>query len=182
MSVDDIDVYEVNEAFGSVPVAFAKELGVDEERLNVHGGAIALGHPLGGSGTKLMTHWFMRSSAKAGNTACKPCARAVAWQMSRLLKTFNKPCPVKDKTPPLGGVFLWSDRFRRRLNDLVDVIDKMTLPICSSHCVALHFADKDCVVHPGQRRIIGFNDRIGCEIHFRAVISSPLPFLAQHRR
>ena len=41
MSVDDIDVYEVNEAFGSVPVAFAKELGVDEERLNVHGGAIA---------------------------------------------------------------------------------------------------------------------------------------------
>ncbi len=55
MSVDDIDVFEVNEAFASVPVAFAKDLGVDEERLNVHGGAIALGHPLGGSGTKLMT-------------------------------------------------------------------------------------------------------------------------------
>jgi acetyl-CoA C-acetyltransferase len=54
LSVDDIDVFEVNEAFGSVPVAFAKELGVDEEKLNVNGGAIALGHPLGGSGTKLM--------------------------------------------------------------------------------------------------------------------------------
>ena len=55
MSVDDIDLFEVNEAFASIPTAFMKELGVDEEKLNVHGGAIALGHPLGGSGTKLMT-------------------------------------------------------------------------------------------------------------------------------
>ena len=91
MSVDDIDVYEVNEAFGSVPVAFAKELGVDEERLNVHGGAIALGHPLGGSGTKLMTTLVHALKRKGGKyTACKPCARAVAWQMSRLLKIFSK--------------------------------------------------------------------------------------------
>ena len=75
MSVDDIDVYEVNEAFGSVPVAFAKELGVDEERLNVHGGAIALGHPLGGSGTKLMTtlvHALKRKGGKYGlQTMCE---------------------------------------------------------------------------------------------------------------
>jgi len=55
MSVDDIDVFEVNEAFASVPVAYIKELGVDPEKINVNGGAIALGHPLGGSGTKLMT-------------------------------------------------------------------------------------------------------------------------------
>ena len=55
MSVYDIDLFEVNEAFASIPTAFMKELGVDEEKLNVHGGAIALGHPLGGSGTKLMT-------------------------------------------------------------------------------------------------------------------------------
>ena len=55
MSVDDIDLFEVNEAFASIPTAFMKELGVDEEKLNVHGGAIALGHPFGGSGTKLMT-------------------------------------------------------------------------------------------------------------------------------
>ncbi|MFW2437406.1 MAG: acetyl-CoA C-acetyltransferase [Parvibaculales bacterium] len=55
MSVDDIDLFEVNEAFASIPTAFMKELGVEEEKLNVHGGAIALGHPLGGSGTKLMT-------------------------------------------------------------------------------------------------------------------------------
>jgi acetyl-CoA C-acetyltransferase len=55
MSVDDIDLYEVNEAFASVPAAWLKELRADPARLNVNGGAIALGHPLGGSGTKLMT-------------------------------------------------------------------------------------------------------------------------------
>ncbi|MDB5444258.1 MAG: acetyl-CoA C-acyltransferase [Phenylobacterium sp.] len=55
MSVDDIDLFEVNEAFASVPVAWLQSLGADPEKLNVNGGAIALGHPLGASGTKLMT-------------------------------------------------------------------------------------------------------------------------------
>lgn len=55
MRIDDIDLYEVNEAFASVPLAWLKALDADASRLNVHGGAIALGHPLGGSGTKLMT-------------------------------------------------------------------------------------------------------------------------------
>jgi acetyl-CoA C-acetyltransferase len=55
MKVDDIDLYEVNEAFASVPLAWLKSLGADPARLNVNGGAIALGHPLGASGTKLMT-------------------------------------------------------------------------------------------------------------------------------
>jgi acetyl-CoA C-acetyltransferase len=54
MSVDDIDLFEVNEAFASVPAAWLKETRADPARLNVNGGAIALGHPLGGSGTKLM--------------------------------------------------------------------------------------------------------------------------------
>jgi acetyl-CoA C-acetyltransferase len=55
MSVDDIDLFEVNEAFASVPTAWLQYTGADPARLNVNGGAIALGHPLGGSGTKLMT-------------------------------------------------------------------------------------------------------------------------------
>ena len=55
LKIDDIDLYEVNEAFASVPLAWLKALGADADRLNVNGGAIALGHPLGGSGTKLMT-------------------------------------------------------------------------------------------------------------------------------
>ena len=54
MKVEDIDVFEVNEAFASVPVAYLQRLGVDPEKLNINGGAIALGHPLGASGTKLM--------------------------------------------------------------------------------------------------------------------------------
>jgi acetyl-CoA C-acetyltransferase len=55
MSIDDIDLFEVNEAFASVPLAWLKHTGADPERMNVNGGAIALGHPLGSSGTKLMT-------------------------------------------------------------------------------------------------------------------------------
>jgi acetyl-CoA C-acetyltransferase len=55
MRIEDIDLYEVNEAFASVPIAWAREVAADPARMNVHGGAIALGHPLGASGTKLMT-------------------------------------------------------------------------------------------------------------------------------
>ncbi|MGZ8285709.1 MAG: acetyl-CoA C-acetyltransferase [Allosphingosinicella sp.] len=55
MSIADIDLYEVNEAFAPVPLAWLREVGADPARLNVNGGAIALGHPLGASGTKLMT-------------------------------------------------------------------------------------------------------------------------------
>ncbi|TFZ02702.1 acetyl-CoA C-acyltransferase [Ramlibacter henchirensis] len=55
LKIGDIDLYEVNEAFAPVPLAWLQVLGADPDRLNVHGGAIALGHPLGASGTKLMT-------------------------------------------------------------------------------------------------------------------------------
>ena len=54
LSIDDIDLYEVNEAFAPVPLAWLKHTGGDRDKLNVNGGAIALGHPLGASGTKLM--------------------------------------------------------------------------------------------------------------------------------
>ena len=55
MSIDEIDLYEVNEAFAPVPLAWLKATGADPAKLNVNGGAIALGHPLGASGTKLGT-------------------------------------------------------------------------------------------------------------------------------
>ncbi len=54
MKIGDIDLYEVNEAFAPVPLAWLKHVGADPAKLNIHGGAIALGHPLGASGTKLM--------------------------------------------------------------------------------------------------------------------------------
>ena len=53
MKIDDIDLYEVNEAFAAVPLAWLKEIGADPDKLNVNGGGIALGHPLGATGTKL---------------------------------------------------------------------------------------------------------------------------------
>ena len=55
MTIDDIDLFEVNEAFASIPLAWLQGTGADPQRLNVNGGAIALGHPLGASGARLMT-------------------------------------------------------------------------------------------------------------------------------
>ena len=55
LAMDDIDVFEVNEAFASVPRIWERDTGGDLDKVNIHGGAIALGHPLGGSGARLMT-------------------------------------------------------------------------------------------------------------------------------
>jgi acetyl-CoA C-acetyltransferase len=55
MSLEDIDLVEINEAFAPVPIAWLKETGYPHEKTNVNGGAIALGHPLGATGTKLMS-------------------------------------------------------------------------------------------------------------------------------
>jgi acetyl-CoA C-acetyltransferase len=75
MSIDEIDLYEVNEAFAPVPMAWMREIGADPERLNVNGGAIALGHPLGASGTKLMatlTHALKARGKRYGlQTMCE---------------------------------------------------------------------------------------------------------------
>ena len=75
LEVDDIGLFEVNEAFASVPLAWARETGADMERVNVNGGAIALGHPLGCSGARLMTtlvHEMGRRGARYGlQTMCE---------------------------------------------------------------------------------------------------------------
>ena len=66
MTGDDIDLFAVNEAFASVPVAFMHSLGVARDKINVNGGAIALGHPLGASGTKLMATLLNALEASGG--------------------------------------------------------------------------------------------------------------------
>jgi len=75
LSLQDIDLFEVNEAFASVPLAWLKHLDADPAKLNVHGGAIALGHPLGGTGAKLMAtlvHGLRRHKKKYGlQTMCE---------------------------------------------------------------------------------------------------------------
>jgi len=73
--IEDIDLYEVNEAFAPVPLAWLKHVGGDPDKLNVNGGAIALGHPLGASGAKLMAtlvHALRARGAKYGlQTMCE---------------------------------------------------------------------------------------------------------------
>jgi len=69
MQIDDVDLVEVNEAFASVVAAWQREIGPDMDRVNVNGGAIALGHPLGGSGARLITtllHELERSDKEMG--------------------------------------------------------------------------------------------------------------------
>ena len=88
MSIEDVDLYEVNEAFAPVPLAWAKELNADLDKLNVNGGAMALGHPLGGTGAKLMTtllHELERREARFGLQAiCEGGGTANAMIIERL--------------------------------------------------------------------------------------------------
>ncbi|MGY3555422.1 thiolase family protein [Williamsia sp. R60] len=88
LSIDDIDSYEVNEAFAPVPLAWAKEFNADPGRLNPLGGAIALGHPLGGSGTRLMATMLGHLEATGGRyglqTMCEGGGMANATIIERL--------------------------------------------------------------------------------------------------
>jgi len=88
LQLDDIDLFEVNEAFGPIPLMWLRETGADPERLNVNGGAIALGHPLGCSGTRLMTtllHEMERRNVRYGlQTMCCAGGLATATIIERL--------------------------------------------------------------------------------------------------
>lgn len=69
LTAEQIDLYEVNEAFAVVPMAFNQELGIDESKVNIHGGAVSLGHPLGASGARIittLTHAMKQQKGKYG--------------------------------------------------------------------------------------------------------------------
>jgi len=88
LAISDIDLFEVNEAFASVPLAWLAETGADAKQLNVNGGAIALGHPLGASGARLMTtlvHSLHDSGGRFGlQTMCEGGGMANATIVERL--------------------------------------------------------------------------------------------------
>ena len=88
MSMDDIDLVEINEAFASVVLAWEKELDVDPAKVNVNGGAIALGHPLGATGARLMTtllHELERTGGRYGlQTMCQGGGQANVTIIERL--------------------------------------------------------------------------------------------------
>lgn len=88
MTIEDMDSYEVNEAFAPVPLAWLKEIGADPEKLNPNGGAIALGHPLGATGTKLLVsllHELDRTNGRYGLLSiCEGMGMANATIIERL--------------------------------------------------------------------------------------------------
>jgi acetyl-CoA C-acetyltransferase len=88
MTIDDIDLVEINEAFAPVVLAWLKETGADPDRVNVNGGAIALGHPLGATGVKLMTtllHELERTGGRYGlQTMCEGGGQANVTIIERL--------------------------------------------------------------------------------------------------
>lgn len=88
LTVDDIDLFECNEAFASIPMAWMKELGIPHEKVNVNGGAIALGHPLGATGARLMTtmlHELERRGGRYGlQTMCEGGGQANVTIIERL--------------------------------------------------------------------------------------------------
>jgi acetyl-CoA C-acetyltransferase len=88
MSIDDIDLVEINEAFASVVLAWLKETGADPARVNPNGGAIALGHPLGATGARLMTtllHELERTGGRYGlQTMCEGGGQANVTILERL--------------------------------------------------------------------------------------------------
>ena len=68
-NLDEIDLFEINEAFASQSIAVIRELGIDEDKVNVNGGAIALGHPIGASGARILVtllHEMKRENKKKG--------------------------------------------------------------------------------------------------------------------
>ncbi|MFE3187658.1 thiolase family protein [Nocardia sp. NPDC059240] len=88
LTIDDIDVYEVNEAFAPVPLVWAREIGADPAKLNPRGGAIALGHPLGASGTRILTTMLNHLEQTGGRyglmTMCEAGGLANATIIERL--------------------------------------------------------------------------------------------------
>jgi acetyl-CoA C-acetyltransferase len=88
LTLDDIDLVEINEAFASVVLAWQRETGADLDKVNVNGGGIALGHPLGATGARLMTtllHELERTGARYGlQTMCEGGGQANVTIIERL--------------------------------------------------------------------------------------------------
>ena len=83
LTLADIDRFEINEAFGAQVMACARELGLDEDKLNVNGGAIAIGHPLGATGVRLAVTLARELQARAACATASPRPASAAARASR---------------------------------------------------------------------------------------------------
>ena len=84
----DIDLFEVNEAFGGVPLMFQQEFGIPDDRLNVNGGSVAIGHPLGSTGARMLTDLLCELERRGGRyglqTICEASGTANTTIIERL--------------------------------------------------------------------------------------------------
>ena len=79
MTVDDIDLFEINEAFAAVAMAAMKDADIPHEKMNVNGGAVALGHPIGASGARILVTLLARAAnRRTSSAAWRPSASAAA--------------------------------------------------------------------------------------------------------
>jgi acetyl-CoA C-acetyltransferase len=86
-ALDDVDLFELNEAFSAQAVAVIRELGLDPEKVNVHGGAVAMGHPIGASGARILTTLLYamrrRNATRGVATLCLGGGNGVALAVER---------------------------------------------------------------------------------------------------
>ncbi len=108
MTVNDIDLFECNEAFASVPMAWMKELGIPHEKVNIHGGGIALGHPLGATGARLMTTLLNALERTGGRYGLQTCAKAAVRPTSRLSRGYNGYLRQQDGYHHRGRARAWA--------------------------------------------------------------------------
>ena len=86
LSIDDMDLIEANEAFAAQSIAVARDLKFDMSKVNVNGGAIALGHPVGASGCRILLHYCMRCRRETLREVLLHFASAVVWDALQSLR------------------------------------------------------------------------------------------------
>ena len=90
LSIDQVDAFEVNEAFASVPLAWIKELGADPDRVNAYGGAIALGHPVGASGIRLLANLLATLEQRQGRYGLQTMCESGGMANATLLENLRR--------------------------------------------------------------------------------------------
>jgi len=108
LAVSDVDLFEINEAFAAVGVASMKDLGITDEIVNVNGGAIAFGHPIGMSGTRIVGTLIQELRRRGGAASAPPHCAAGAARVTR--RSF---APSDDSTA-VGGSQIATPRFSQR--------------------------------------------------------------------